>query len=197
MAPEKSGSADLFARMREKAPVEQAREAKLTATAVAGGAMARRTALAAESIMENERLTSDLDDDAAKVLVDWGIACTRRVVQRTAGMDDVEAEEAMYPGLRATRRLMRSINDWIEKGQEIEGVERLAFLDMVVEHATIVYGDGFAPPSPAHRKTFLRRHLADTPPQLIAGLREFIEGECAAVEVSSGGEDEYKGKDII
>ena len=186
---------DLFARMRKKASSASEQVSKNKVTAQAVKSMVQRTAAAAESIMENERLTADLDDDAAKVLLDWGISCAKRVVQRTTGMDDAEAEEAAYPGLRATRRLMRSINDWIAKGQEVGGVERLAFLDKVIEHAALVYGDDFAPPPPAQRKTFLRRHLTDAPQQLISSLRALIEDECVA-ESGSSDDQEYEKKDL-
>lgn len=195
MAPEKSGSMDLFARMRKKASDAQERVSEDKVAAQAVKSMVQRTARVAESIMENERLTADLDDDAAKVLIDWGVACARLVAQRTTGMDDAEAEEAMYPGLRATRRMMRTMNDWIAEGQGIGGVERLAFLDKVIEHAALVYGGDFAPPSPAQRKTFLRQHLADPPPHLIASLRELIEDECLTGGRSSDDQEKREKND--
>ena len=185
---------DLFSRMRKKASdaSEQVSRNKVTAQAVKS--MVQRTAAAAESIMENERLTTDLDDDADKVLVDWGIVCAKRVVQQTTGMDDAEAEEAAYPSLRATRRLMRTINNWIKKGQAIEPEERVASLDKVIENATIIYGEDLTPPTSERRNTFLGQHLADTPPQLIASLRAFVEDECVAGKGSSDDQKYEKKK---
>jgi hypothetical protein len=188
---------DLFARMRKKASSAAEQVSKNKATAQAVKSMVQRTAAAAESIMENERLTADLDDDAAKVLVDWGIVCAKRMVQRTTGMDDAEAEEGAYPGLRATRGLMRTINNWIKQGQEIEPEERVASLDKVIEHAAIIYGEDLTPPTSEQRNTFLGHHLADTPPQLIASLREFVEGAGVVEEESSGAKEEHREEDII
>jgi hypothetical protein len=178
--------------MRKKASdaSEQVSRNKVTAQAVKS--MVQRTAAAAESIMENERLTADLDDDAAKVLIDWGIACAKRVVQQTAGMDDAEAEEAASPGLGATRRLMRTINNWIKKRQEMEPEERVAYLDRVIEHATAIYGEALTPPTSVRRNAFLGQHLADMPPRLIAGLRSFVEDECVAGKGSSDDQKHQK-----
>jgi len=39
----------------------------------------QRASRAAESILEDESLTSDLDDVAAKVLLDWGLACAKAI----------------------------------------------------------------------------------------------------------------------
>jgi hypothetical protein len=196
MTPKKPDSMDLFARMRRKVPVKKEQEPTPAAAVQAVKAMARRAARAAESIMENERLTADLDDDAAKVLIAWGIVCAKRVVGQTTGMDDAEAEEAMYPGLGATRRLMRTINNWIAKGREIGREERVAYFDKVIEHATNIYGEDLTPPTSERRDTFLGRHLADTPPQLIASLRAFVEDECVAERGSSNDQEKHEKKDI-
>jgi len=45
--------------------------------------LTRRAQDLAESILENESLTADLDDAAAKVLIDWGVACAEIIAHST------------------------------------------------------------------------------------------------------------------
>jgi hypothetical protein len=72
----------------------------------------KRIQRAAESILENEALTSDLDDEAAQELLDWGIACAEKIVNETADLDDEAAEEAMYQPMRSLRKMLRAANKW-------------------------------------------------------------------------------------
>jgi hypothetical protein len=132
----------------------------------------------AESLLDNERLTSDLDDSAAKELLDWGLSIARQIAQGTADVDDDEqAEQAMYPRLRATRRMMRAVNLWIVNQREgdIEGRDR-AF-DNIVEQASIIYGRPFEAIADAPRAVSFgtQPQSAGDPPQMIAQLRQLFE----------------------
>jgi hypothetical protein len=137
----------------------------------------QRVNRAAEGILENERLTADLDDASAKVLIDWGVACAERIARSTAGLNDKEAEDAMYPRLRATRRLMRRVNSWVANRHTMDAATSAASLDEIIAQAEIIYGDDFVPPSRARRDAFLRLHFeyAKDPQQLITQLRDLFE----------------------
>jgi hypothetical protein len=140
--------------------------------------LAQRMRHAAQGILENERLTADLDDTAAEVLLDWGIACAELVARSTVGLDDSQAEEAMYPRLRATRRLMRLVNRWIASRLEIDAEADAALLTKIFDQAAIIYGEAFSPPQENQRAAFEEQslELGDYPPQLITSLRTWIEG---------------------
>ena len=43
----------------------------------------QRIQRAAESILENEALSADLDDDAAKLLLDWGVKRAEQIAIQT------------------------------------------------------------------------------------------------------------------
>jgi len=150
----------------------------------------RRIQRAAESILENEKLTADLDDAAAKVLLDWGITCAEKIAGSTDGLGDSEAEEVISPGLRATRRLMLQVNRWVASRPDIDGAEEAELLSQIIEQACIMYGDGFAPPADDQRTSFLARQkeLSDDPPQFIADLRELLE-KPTDVSLNNQGED--------
>jgi hypothetical protein len=139
--------------------------------------LVQRIRRAAQGILENERLTADLDDTAAEVLLDWGIACAKLVARSTAGLDDSQAEEAMYPRLRATRRLMRLVNKWIANRLETDAEGNVVLLTKIIDQAAIIYGETFNPPQDDRRVALEEQslELTDYPPQLIMKLRTLIE----------------------
>ncbi len=150
----------------------------------------RRIQRAAESILENEKLTADLDDAAANVLLDWGVACAEKIAGSTDGLGDSEAEEVISPRLRATRRLMRQVNRWVASGPDIDTEEEAEFLNQIIEQASVIYGDSFIPPADSQLTSFLVRHgeLTDDPTQFIADLRELLE-KPTDVSLTNQGED--------
>jgi len=151
---------------RESEPVFSEQEAKVNA-------LKARADRAAESLLENEALTADLDDDAAKVLLDWGIACVNMMAQSTRGLDDLAA--AMAPRLRALRRLMRLVNRWLPKRSEMANAGQITLLTKIIERAMIVYDKEFTLPDTAQWDTFLQHNLATSPVQTIENLQVLIE----------------------
>ncbi len=137
--------------------------------------LAQRIERAAESILGNESLTANLDDAAAQVLFDWGIACARMVAQSTAGLDDGDAESIMSGRLRATRRLMRLVNRWVPRRSQMDAHSNAALLIRVVEQAVIVYGGDFTDLDGERRDAFLSQNLRVAPQQIIVNLRALIE----------------------
>ena len=124
---------------------------------------------AAESILGNEALTADLDDQAAKVLIQWGISRARRIVGKTAGMSEEEAEQAMYKPMRALRKMLRTVNK-LAVSQDMNQLEK--FLD----RASDVYGSTISIPGGHERARFLMQ-LPKDPVERIARLRQFVEPE--------------------
>jgi len=139
--------------------------------------LAQRATRAAESILENESLTADLDDVAANVLIEWGVACAKMIVQSTASLDSAQAEEAMAPRLRAIRQLMRAVNNWTANQRGMDAEANAASLARIIEQAAIMYGENFTPPAQDQRDAFLKQQLesSGTPQQWIANLRGLLE----------------------
>ncbi|MCP4541198.1 MAG: hypothetical protein GY832_29040 [Chloroflexi bacterium] len=138
-----------------------------------------RINLVVEGILENESLTSDLDDAAAQVLLDWGTACVKMIAQSTAGLDDVEAEEIMSPRLRATRRLMRQVNRRVSKPFPMNAETATKLLTKVIEQATIIYGKDFVPSAGERREAFLKEGFVSSAEEFIVNLRSLIETSIA------------------
>jgi type VI protein secretion system component VasK len=74
---------------------------------------------------------------------------------------------------------MRRVNRWVARRRETDAQQAAASLDQIVEQATIIYGEGYAPPSRTWRQGFLRMQFeyADDPQGLIAALRQLIENQ--------------------
>jgi hypothetical protein len=132
----------------------------------------------AESILGNERLTEDLDDSAAKELLDWGLSIARQIVQGTADLDDDEqAEQAMLPRLRATRRLMRAVSRWIASQSKGDTQGQQEAFERILEQASIIYGRSIRVPNLDQTVPFSSApwDIASDPPTMIAHLRQLVE----------------------
>ena len=137
---------------------------------------ADRSRRAVESLLENESLTSSLDDAAAQVLLKWGTDCAKLIVSSTAGLDAASAEDAMYPRMRALRRLMRRVNKWAAQRGGLDQSGDAASLEQVIEQSAIIYRPGFvAPEQDQHRSFLMRLAFSSEPAQMIADLRALIE----------------------
>jgi hypothetical protein len=138
----------------------------------------RRVERVAETILENERLTAELDDQAADFLLDWGVAWAKMIAQRTAGLGEPEADEIMDEPLRALRGLLRSVNRWVSRASEMDEVERATLLTQMVEQVATICGSEGRLPDDEQQAAFLQEHASgtDNPPHMIARLRELFEG---------------------
>ncbi|MBN1993941.1 MAG: hypothetical protein JW953_14675 [Anaerolineae bacterium] len=137
--------------------------------------LARRINRAAESILENEQLTADLDDAAAKELLNWGIAWAKLIAQRTGDLDDSKAQAAMSPQLQATRRLMRAVNKWVVNQQEGDTEGSAAALAQIIEQANLISVNFSAPNN--ERAAFISQQTEHPvpPQQMIVNLRRWLE----------------------
>ena len=103
--------------------------------------MEQRVTRAAESILENENLTADLNDEAAQILLDWGVTRAKEIALNTVEyIDDEQAEEAMYRPMRALRRMLRTVNKWSAKVQERDQDHGITALKRILKQAETVYG---------------------------------------------------------
>ncbi len=130
---------------------------------------------AAASILENEGLTPNLDDETAAVVLDWGVARAKAIAQDTAGLDETAAHEAMPPRMRALRRMLRAVNRWIPRRLEMSADNNRTALEGVLEQAALVY-DRDRRPTEEQIRAFLDHDLPSDPVQAIVALRRLIEG---------------------
>jgi hypothetical protein len=127
---------------------------------------------AAESILENEALTAELDDEAAQVLIDWGVSLAQRIASETIELDEAAAEEATYQPMRALRKMLRKINNWAGDPDD-------SGLEEILEQAAITYGAGYASPGTEILAQFGNQvHITtQNPAENIRQLRAFIDNQ--------------------
>lgn len=135
--------------------------------------LARRQRLLTERLYENEALRDGLDDDAAAALLDWMSAGIPDLVKAAADLDDDDAaDEAISPRLKAQRKLIRHINQWVAAPD----ADPASMLDALLTQAATLYGPDWTPPDPARQAAFAAAAANLTPPAtLIHQLRELLE----------------------
>jgi hypothetical protein len=97
-----------------------------------------RVQRATDSLLENERLTADLDDEAANVLLNWGLKRATEIVNQTGNMNESQAYEFLGPRLKAVQRMLRATSRWISFQGHQE--RKLDQLENIYRQASIVYG---------------------------------------------------------
>jgi hypothetical protein len=139
----------------------------------------RRRQRAAERILESENLTGDLEDQVAKPLLDWGVACAQQAAQETGEMEDEQADEAIAERLRATRHLIRSVSEWTQGMADMDDEANAAMLQQVSEKAAQAYGATDNPVDEERRQRFLQElpTLQNNPAQVVNGLRRLFQQE--------------------
>lgn len=135
----------------------------------------RRQQRAAESILDNESLTADMEDDAAQLLIDWALSCAEQIIFSTKGLSDQEAEDATYPRLRSMRRMMRFVNRWIRQRHDLMPGEREKLLEQIVQQARTIYGPNYVPPRPERQRALATMAFGDEPTEIVQNLRAFVE----------------------
>ncbi|MGD8807480.1 MAG: hypothetical protein PVH65_16620 [Chloroflexota bacterium] len=138
--------------------------------------IARRMQRAAERLLENESLTADLNDEAARLLLAWGVAWTHMIVESTAGLDEGEARLLNRPRLKATRRMLRTVNRWAGSRGAMDAAADRVLLGKIYDRAVAAATTSGAVDEQA-RQRFLARAAAlqGEPAALVGALRRETE----------------------
>jgi hypothetical protein len=129
-----------------------------------------------EEIMGNEALLEMLDTDAATEMLNWGIAMAKSLVSKTMEMEDLTAELAILPRLKALRQSMRSIGNWAA-GKYVDSASRVQLREKLLEQFKILFSDGRRLPSPEKMDEVLNQvdDKKNSPHQLILKFKQLLE----------------------
>ena len=147
-----------------------------------------RIRMTAESILENEALRDGLyDEEAASALLNWGVSRAESLARQTADIeDDEEADEAVYPRMRALRGMMTALKDLATaEGWPPDAIQQT--LETVREHARVLYGADWKSPVDFEQKVRLVLQTEDSRARLNA-LFGFISGQAAAPQAPTLGD---------
>jgi hypothetical protein len=129
-----------------------------------------------EELSGNEALLQMLDTDAAREMLNWGIATARSVIYRTRDRDGFDIELALLPRLKALRQSMRSIGNWAAGNYE-NREDRIELRDRLLGHFRTIFGERRELPT-ARQMDDLLQQVDDknlTPRQLLLGLQDLLE----------------------
>ncbi|HMB24575.1 MAG TPA: hypothetical protein VKP08_17145, partial [Anaerolineales bacterium] len=85
-----------------------------------------------EEMLGNESLLQMLETEAATEMLNWGIATAKTIVSKTMDLDDLAAELALVPRLKAIRQSMRSIGNWAA-GKYADPASRVQLREKLLE----------------------------------------------------------------
>jgi hypothetical protein len=129
-----------------------------------------------EEMTGNEALLGMLETPAATEMLDWGITVARTLVSKTQDLDDIAADLAILPRLKALRQSMRSIGNWAA-GKYTDPVTRAQLRDKLLQYFKLIFGED-VPLPPAEKLDEVLNQVDDptnTPSKLILKLRGLLE----------------------
>jgi len=131
---------------------------------------------AIEEMTGNEALLDMLDTDAAVQMLEWGKSMATSVVQRTADMDDLTADLALLPRLKAVRQSIRWVGNWAA-GKYADPADRLQLRDKLLQHFATIWGEDAKIPSPEQLDAVLNEvdDTSNTPLRLILKLKTLLQ----------------------
>ena len=134
--------------------------------------LSKRIERVSESILSNEAFTAQFEDDAANLLLNWALKSVEFIVSDTIGLNDASAEEAMYPRMKALRRIAKYA------GKLAVGTDDPAELvGKIIEKAHDLYGPGFIAPDELAQNAFIQQVQSNPPTELVNQLIIFLQGE--------------------
>lgn len=129
-----------------------------------------------EEMLGNESLLQMLETEAATEMLNWGIATAKTIVSKTMDLDDLAAELALVPRLKAIRQSMRSIGNWAT-GKYADPASRVQLREKLLEYLHLIFGDDSSLPAPEKMDEVLNQadDPKNTPQQLILKLKDLLE----------------------
>ena len=129
-----------------------------------------------EELTGNEALLGMLETDAAREMLQWGIATATSVIRRAGDLDDFAADLALLPRLKAIRQSMRSIGNWAA-GKYVDPASRVKLRDRLLRHFRTIFGSERPLPPPEKLDEVLNEvdDKNKTPHELVMRLKQVLE----------------------
>ena len=129
-----------------------------------------------EEMAGNEALLEMLDTAAAREMLNWGIATAKSMMSRARGLDDMDADLAILPRLKAIRQSMRSIGNWAA-GKYVDAEDRIQLREKLLANFRTIFGERRELPSAGQMDEVLGKvdDKSHTPLELILKIRDLFE----------------------
>lgn len=131
---------------------------------------------AIDELTGNEALLEMLETDAAIEMLDWGKEMAAVVMEQTEGPDEIAAEEAAVPRLKAVRQAMRTIGNWAA-GKYEDPASRAPLRDKLLGYFLVIFGEDTTLPAPSEMDAILGQvdDKQGSPHQLIGKLKQLFD----------------------
>lgn len=131
---------------------------------------------AVEEIAGNEALLEMLDTDAAIEMLNWGKTMIGSIVNTTEGLDDIAADLALVPRLKAVRQTIRSVGNWAA-GKYSDPATRVSLRDKLLGYLQAIFGETAKLPAAEELDAVLNEadNEGNTPLQLILKLKALLQ----------------------
>ncbi len=113
--------------------------------------------LIVERILEDERLTADLDDAAATLLLNWGIATAKEISADIETISDEEAMADVRLRLRSLRAVMRYVNNWFGKRGTAVFDVNCKMIKKIGAETAVFHPNTFTPPDQTAQEQFAQQ----------------------------------------
>jgi hypothetical protein len=129
-----------------------------------------------EEMTGNEAMLEMLETKAATEMHNWGIATAKSLVSETEGLDDLAADLAILPRLKAVRQTMRAVGNWAA-GKYADPASRVQLRDRLLENFKVIFGGDARLPSAESMDELLSQvdDKNNSPHQLILKLKQSLE----------------------
>jgi len=129
-----------------------------------------------EEMAGNEALLEMLDTEAAREMLNWGITTAKSMLSRARGLDDMDADLAILPRLKAIRQSMRSIGNWAA-GKYRNPEDRIQLREKLLANFRTIFGERRELPSAGQMDEVLDKvdEKSHTPLELILKIRDLFE----------------------
>ena len=147
----------------------------------------KRRKRAVEFILENEALTSDLDDAAAVKLNEWAIRLAASLADETSDMQHDSGLEHIGKRIQSLRRLTRNINRLSGRVNRLDEDAQRDRFHLIVKHARQLFGKRFPDLSDEDQERILQRSVerGDNQVDLVDSLTTFIDDAVGGEEDNS------------
>jgi hypothetical protein len=137
--------------------------------------IASRIQSAIDEMTGNEALLQMLETDAAVGMLEWGKTLAAFVVKQTEGLDDIAADLALLPRLKAVRQTMRAVGNWAA-GKYADPESRAQLRDKLLDYFRTIFGENVRLPSAGQMDAVLNEvdQPQNNPHQLILKLQALL-----------------------
>jgi hypothetical protein len=112
-----------------------------------------------EGILDNETLTSDLDDGGANALLNWARQRVKTFIKDTASLDDAAAQTMLAPRLKSLHSAMRRMSSLPSVWAGLSTGDRRATLLDLLQQVKIIDGAHFRIPSEGIINAFITHNV--------------------------------------